>query len=443
MRIEDTDLERSKPEFLDDILTCLRWLGMNWDNELMFQSQRLEMYRAKAESLADQGEFAYRCTCTAEDVEAMRAAATAKNEKPMYDRRCRELKISRSTEVPYVIRAKVPLAGQVVFDDLIHGESQVQWSEVDDFVLIRSNGAPTYNWACVLDDAEMQISHVLRGDDHLNNTPKQIFLYSLIGSEPPLFGHLSMILGSDKKKLSKRNGDVATNHYRSQGYLPQAVLNFLVRLGWSHGDQEVFQLQEMIDAFDLEHVQKSGAVFNPEKFLWLNAEHIRSSPPKVLAELLINEFGIFPKDSNEGRALVSDFGLKLLAASVSKVKLLPEFLPLLRPLLIDSAPGFDPSGLALRKKPELAQNGVVFIREYILGVCAFEPEHRAALVMETTFKEKLLQTGLKIGDVLPAFRLLMSGSLQGLGVFDVLAAAPVSWCQNRFSEARLHSLVND
>jgi len=283
LRIEDTDVGRSTKEMTEGILESMRWLGMDWDEGPYFQSQRLDIYNEHIEGLLAAG-LAYYCQCSAEDVEAMREEARAKGEKPKYNGRCRDLGLGPAPG--RVVRLKAPLKGETGFEDLVKGHNLVDNRELDDFVLRRADGMPTYNLAVVVDDALMGMTHILRGDDHLSNTPKQVLLYRALGFELPQFGHVPMILGPDKKKLSKRHGAMSVLEYRERGYLPQAVLNTLARLGWSHGDQELFSLQELISIFTLNSLGKSACVFNPEKMDWVNSQHIKNSQPADLVPLL-------------------------------------------------------------------------------------------------------------------------------------------------------------
>ena len=295
----------------------------------------------------------------------MREKAMAEGKKPMYDRRCRERKEAGPAGAPYVIRAKIPLDGSIRFDDLIRGSIEFANVDIDDFVLIRSNGAPTYNLSVVVDDVESRMSHIIRGDDHINNTPKQMHLYRFFNYPVPGFAHLPMILGPDKKKLSKRNGVVSANVYRADGYLPEALLNFLARLGWSHGDQELFSIEEMIRFFSFENVQKASGVFNPEKLLWVNGEHIKTAKPERLVKILIEDFGKeFSADALA--ALQSELGLKLVALIQPKVKLIKELaeqlVPLCTPGVLEVA---DASGLKWNKDPSLKPKTQAAVAEII------------------------------------------------------------------------------
>jgi glutamyl-tRNA synthetase len=273
LRIEDTDVARSTQESIQVILDAMIWLGMDWDEGPFYQTQRIPLYREAVERLLKVGK-AYRCYCTPEELEAKREAAFKAGIKPKYDRTC----LGRGSfhpEKAYAIRFLSPDEGKTVVEDLIQGRVEFENAELDDLIILRSDGLPTYNFSVVVDDATMGITHVVRGNDHLNNTPRQIQIYQALGYPLPKFGHVPMILGPDKKKLSKRHGAQSVVEYRKMGYLPQAVVNYLVRLGWSHGDQEEFTREELIEKFSLETVGKSAAAINPSKLDWLNAQYIK------------------------------------------------------------------------------------------------------------------------------------------------------------------------
>jgi glutamyl-tRNA synthetase len=282
LRIEDTDQLRSTEESTSAILDALTWLGLNWDEGPFFQAERVNMHRAMVQKLLDEGK-AYHCVCTPQELEEKRGRALAEGRKPKYDGTCRDKNLSRSANA--AVRFRCPQVGATIVNDLVKGAITFNNEELDDLIIERSDGYPTYNFAVVVDDAEMEITHVIRGDDHVNNTPRQILLYEALGYEVPLFGHVSMILGSDKTRLSKRHGATSVMAYKEMGYLPEALVNYLVRLGWSHGDQEIFSLDELIREFSLESVVKSAAIFNPEKLLWLNQHYIKECP----TERLVNE----------------------------------------------------------------------------------------------------------------------------------------------------------
>ena len=285
LRVEDTDRERSTDEAVRVILEGMRWLGLNEDEGPYFQTQRYPRYREVIQSLLDQGK-AYRCYCSKEELDAMREAQLARKEKPRYDGRWRDSTAAPPAGVTPVIRFRNPQGGEVVVDDLVHGRTVFQNSELDDLIIQRSDGNPTYNFCVVVDDYDMGVTHVIRGDDHLNNTPRQINMLKALGATPPAYAHVPMILGADGAKLSKRHGAVSVLEYEKEGYLPDALLNYLVRLGWSHGDQEFFTREEMIAAFDIADVNKAASAFNPEKLLWLNQQHIMKAPLATLVDAL-------------------------------------------------------------------------------------------------------------------------------------------------------------
>ncbi len=282
LRIEDTDTERSKQEYTDSILAWMKWLGLDWDGDLTYQSQRKDVYNKYVDKLLETG-HAYYCDCSVEEVEAMREVARAKGEKPRYNGKCRERGLGYAEG--RVVRLKVPAEGRVVFDDMVKGPIAVDVNELDDMVLRRADGMPTYNMAVVVDDYEMGVTHVVRGDDHVSNTPKQILIYQALGLAVPTFGHVPMILGPDKQKLSKRHGARAVVEYQQDGLLPEALVNYLVRLGWSHGDQEIFSLQELVKLFDGKNLNSSAAAFDPDKLQWLNGYYLKHTPLDKAVEL--------------------------------------------------------------------------------------------------------------------------------------------------------------
>lgn len=281
LRIEDTDQVRSTDESTQAILDAMTWLGLNWDEGPHFQAQRVYLHREMVQKLLQEGK-AYYCTCTPEELEAKRKQALATGKKPKYDGKCRNKNLAKSPNS--VIRFRGAETGVTIVEDLIKGNITFNNDELDDLIIERGDGYPTYNFAVVIDDALMNITHVIRGDDHVNNTPRQILMYQALGFPVPKFAHVPMILGSDKARLSKRHGATSVMAYKEMGFLPEALVNYLVRLSWSHGDQEIFSPQELIDLFTLDAVGKSPAVFNPEKLLWLNAHYIKEANPDRLAE---------------------------------------------------------------------------------------------------------------------------------------------------------------
>jgi glutamyl-tRNA synthetase len=276
LRIEDTDLERSTDEAIQQILDGLEWAGLDHDEGPFFQTKRFDRYKEMIELLLAEG-HAYHCYCTKDELAQMRADQIARGEKPRYDGRWRD-RTDERPGVPPVVRFKNPVGGEVVVDDVVHGRVVFQNAELDDLIIARADGTPTYNFCVVVDDMDMEITHVIRGDDHLNNTPRQMNMLLALGRKPPIYAHLPMILGSDGAKLSKRHGAVSVLQYRDDGFLPEALLNYLVRLGWSHGDQEIFSIDELIRLFDIVDVNKSASAFDADKLSWLNQQHMKTAP---------------------------------------------------------------------------------------------------------------------------------------------------------------------
>ncbi len=293
LRIEDTDRERSTQEFTDSILDGMRWLGLTWDEGPFFQTERSALYKEYADRLLAEGK-AYRCTCTPTELDAMRKQAMAEGRKPGYDRRCRDAQRATHDARPACIRLKAPLGGTTVMHDMVRGDIAFENTELDDLILVRSDGTPTYNFVVVVDDVSMKISHVIRGDDHINNTPRQLLIYKALDFARPIFAHLPMILGGDKQRLSKRHGATSVIAYRDAGYLPEALLNYLARLGWSHGDQEIFTLNEMVQAFSFDHVGRAAGIFDADKLNWVSSEHFKKYSDDALftfVEPFLKELG--------------------------------------------------------------------------------------------------------------------------------------------------------
>lgn len=284
LRIEDTDKERSTNENVNVILEGMRWLGLDWDEGPVYQTKRFERYKEVIEELKAKNAV-YPCFCSKERLEALREEQMAKKIKPRYDGCCRHLTPEeQDLNQPHVIRFRQPSEGEVIINDTVRGQVTVDNGELDDLILVRSDGTPTYNFCVVVDDADMGVTHVIRGEDHISNTPRQINVLQALGKEPPAYAHIPMILGDDGKKLSKRHGAVSVLQYKEEGFLPQALLNYLVRLGWSYGDQEIFTLDEMIEYFDLVDVNKAASAFNTEKLLWLNQHYIKTLPVDEVAK---------------------------------------------------------------------------------------------------------------------------------------------------------------
>ncbi|RUO79550.1 glutamate--tRNA ligase [Pseudidiomarina taiwanensis] len=322
LRIEDTDRERSTQPAIDAILEGMQWLGLNWDQGPFYQTQRFDRYQAYIDQLLAEDK-AYKCYCSQERLEKMREEQMARGEKPRYDGHCRDNPDAKGDS--YVIRFRNPQTGVVRFDDHIRGPIEFANTELDDLIIARSDGTPTYNFCVVIDDWEMNITHVIRGEDHINNTPRQINIFQALGAPVPEYAHVSMILGDDGKKLSKRHGAVSVMQYRDDGYLPQAVLNYLVRLGWSHGDQEIFSVDEMIALFKLDDVNKAASAFNTEKLNWLNQHYMKNLPASEVAEHLQWHFAEQGLDPANGPALET-----LIELQADRVKTLKEMVEVSR-----------------------------------------------------------------------------------------------------------------
>ena len=324
LRIEDTDLERSTKESVEVILNGLKWLGLTWDEGPFFQSQRFPRYLTVANELLNNN-LAYYCDCTKERLDNLRTKQMQAKEKPKYDGLCREKNLKKSDTASYVMRFKNPLFGHVEFDDLVRGKVRISNTELDDLILLRSDNTPTYNFTVVIDDLDMQITDVIRGEDHISNTPKQINLLQALDAKIPRYAHIPMILGSDGSRLSKRHGASSVLDYEKLGILPHALLNYLARLGWSHKDQEIFSIEELINLFDIKSVHKSAAIFNLDKLLWLNHHYLAHSNTNDLVQPFkqqLKELGINMTENVESD-LEPDLN-KLIALQQNRAKTLKE-----------------------------------------------------------------------------------------------------------------------
>ncbi|GAB5378669.1 MAG: glutamate--tRNA ligase [Aliiglaciecola sp.] len=317
LRIEDTDIERSTQEAIDAILEGMAWLGLDHDDGPYYQTQRFDRYKELIQKLLDEGK-AYKCFMSSEELDAIREKQMANGEKPRYPGTWRD-RTDHPSDQPFAIRFKNPLDGVVTINDHIRGKIDISNTELDDLIIQRSDGAPTYNFCVVVDDWDMGITHVVRGEDHINNTPRQINILNALGAPVPEYAHVSMILGDDGKKLSKRHGAVSVMQYRDDGYLPQALLNYLVRLGWSHGDQEIFSVDEMIELFDLDAIGQSASAFNTDKLVWLNQHYIKTLPASEVAQHARWHFEQQGIDTSNGPTLES-----VIAIQADRVKTLKE-----------------------------------------------------------------------------------------------------------------------
>ena len=406
LRIEDTDRVRSSEESIQAIYDGMKWLGLDWDEGPYLQTERFSIYGEYIEKLIKKGK-AYSCCCTPQELEEKRKRALAEGRKPKYDGKCRELDKPKSGE-PHVIRFKAPGEGTTVVNDEIKGEVRFENSELDDLIIQRSDGYPTYNFTVVVDDITMGITHVIRGDDHLNNTPKQILLYQALDSPMPQFAHVPMILGTDKTRLSKRHGATSVMAYKELGYLPQAVMNYLVRLGWSYGDQEIFSRDELIEKLSLDNIGKSAGVFNPEKLLWLNAHYIKEENPENLSDLLI------PFIKKRGYTVEDNEVLqKITLAFKERSKTLVE--------MAESSDFFFKEGIEYDRKAAekfLTQDTVEIFQILIKRFDQLQTFNQQTI--EEVFKEVSSQKDLKLGKIAQPVRVSLTGSTVSPGIYEVV-----------------------
>lgn len=330
LRIEDTDRERSTQAATDAIIDSMKWLGLEHDGEIVFQSSRMERHNEVIDQLLDAG-HAYYCQCSKEDVDAMRERAMQEGRKPKYDGTCRAMGLKEG-----VVRLKTPQDGATGYVDMVKGHISVENVEMDDMILRRSDGTPTYNLAVVVDDHDMGVNTVMRGDDHVNNTPRQILIYKALGWEVPQFGHVPMILGPDKKKLSKRHGALSVMEYEKMGYLPEAVCNYLARLGWSHGDQELFSMDEMVRLFSTDNLGKSPSVFDLTKFEWVNGQYMQEAAPERIADLL-HEFHIREVGEEAAKAVDKATFLRIVPLLQTRAKSVIDMLEQAQPFIVDAS----------------------------------------------------------------------------------------------------------
>ncbi len=410
LRIEDTDQSRSTDESIQAILEGMKWVGLDWDEGPFRQTERVELYRTHALTLLDKGQ-AYWCVCKAEELEARRKEAEAKGLSPRYDGRCRNLGITKPTEEA-ALRFKAPQEGQTVVDDLIKGKIVFDNAVVDDLIILRSNGYPTYNFSVVVDDALMHMTHVIRGDDHLTNTPRQVPIFQALGFPVPRFGHLPMILGADKTRLSKRHGATSIMAYKDMGYLPEAMVNYLVRLGWSHGDQEVFSRDELIEKFSWNHVQKSPAVFNPDKLLWMNAEYIKTSPPSQVAQALVPLLE-HTDLKEELQSVTPEWLAQLVVLVKERAKTLVEMVEWVRPYF-GTVVSVDEAAAKKFLTPDHASILSRLLERFQVFPVFTKVEWEAA------FKKFVEEEGVKMGQLAQPVRVALTGRTASPGLFEVM-----------------------
>jgi glutamyl-tRNA synthetase len=421
LRIDDTDQERSTQESLEEIVASLQWLGIEWDagppDRRYFQSSRFDRYREAASHLLREGK-AYPCYCTPQELEAKRRQAERERRKPGYDGTCRKKLYAPDLPLPdrnagrnYTIRFRSPQEGQTVVEDLVKGHSVFQNSELDDLIIFRSDGVPTYNFATVIDDAEFEITQVVRGDDHLPNTPRQIQIFLALGLTPPAYAHLPMVMGLDGKPLSKRHGATSVFAYRDAGYFPETLLNYLARLGWSHGDQEIFSKAELIEYFSFEACGKSPGIFNPEKLLWLNFHYLKQRGVEQLAREII------PFIKKAGYPIPADMAWleKMVSTLRERAKTLVELVDFAQFYLSDDI-RIDPKAAAKFLKPEIVEP----FKALVEGIGGLR-ENCAEGEVQGVFEQVLGRFGLKLGQLAQPVRVALTGGTVSPGIYEVIA----------------------
>ncbi len=406
LRIEDTDIKRSTQASVDAIFEALQWLGIDWDEGPYFQTQRFDIYQEYIQKLVD-SDHAYFCTCSPEQIDAMRQKAMDSGGKPRYDGTCREKGLNKTDDA--VVRFKAPLSGTTVVEDMIKGKIVFQNDELDDFVICRSDGTPTYNFVVVVDDITMNINTIIRGDDHVMNTPKQILLYHALGSPLPTFGHVPMVLGNDRSRLSKRHGAMSVTAYRDMGYLPDALLNYLVRLGWSHGDQEFFTREELIKAFDIEHIGRSAGIFDIEKLQAINADHIQASAASDLVAPLkpfLKDRGI---EIEEG-----DYINRVIETLQPRSKTLADMAEAALFYYLDDMVYEEKAARKFLKAAALEP--LRLLTEKLESLDNYTEKS-----LENVFMSVMDQTGLKLGKIAQPVRVALTGKTASPGIFEIIA----------------------
>jgi glutamyl-tRNA synthetase len=422
LRIEDTDRERSTPEAIKAILDAMSWLNLDWDEGPFYQTERYPLYRQKIQLLLAEGK-AYPCVCTSAELDAKRQQAQKEKRKPMYDGTCRPPEgviPALPTDKPYTVRFRSPRGGSTIVDDVVKGQVVFDNHELDDLIIARSDGTPTYNFCVVVDDIDMDITHIIRGDDHLANTPRQIVLYQALGHSLPQFAHLPLILGTDKARLSKRHGATSVMAYRDMGYLPEAVLNYLVRLGWSHGDQEIFSRAELIGKFSLESVGKSAGVFNPEKFLWVNSHYLKERLLSQLADDVVAKGYPVPQDKS--------WLEKMVKTLRDRSKTLVELVDSATFYLTDDIP-IDEKAAKKFLTPQV-RGPIAKLIEQLTGLDDFTEAN-----IEQTFAAVLQEMGLSMGELAQPVRVALTGSTVSPGIHEVITVLGKERTLRRLSSA--------
>jgi len=420
LRIEDTDKVRSTRQSVDAIFEALAWLGIDWDDGPYYQSKRLHIYQEYIQKLIETG-HAYYCTCSPEQLDAMRTAAKETGAKPKYDGTCRNRGLGQTPNA--VVRFKAPLTGATVLQDTVKGHIVFQNDELDDFIIARSDGTPTYNFVVVIDDITMQINTIIRGDDHVMNTPKQMLIYRALDVPLPTYCHVPMVLGKDRTRLSKRHGATSVTAYRDMGFLPDAFINYLARLGWSHGDQEFFSRDELIEKFNLENIGRAAGVFDMDKLSALNADHIKATPIHHLSQRLIPFLKKQGFDAQEG-----DFLEKVIQTLIPRCKTLAEMAEAASFYYLDSII-YDEKAAAKFLKPDTRDSLTRLVQELeTLGV--FTEEN-----LEAAFKSVMELTGLKLGKIAQPVRVALTGKTASPGIFEIVEILGKNRVMSRLRDA--------
>ena len=431
LRIEDTDLARNSEEAMKAIINAFEWVGLNYDGEVFYQSKRTDIYKQYIDKLLENGN-AYKCYMSKEELDSLRAAQEAAKQTPRYDGTWRPEVGKVLPEIPAgvepVIRIKAPTTGTIEFDDGVKGHMKFDANQVDDYVIARSNGMPTYNFVVAIDDALMGMTDVIRGDDHLSNTPKQIVVYNALGFKVPKFYHVPMINNPEGKKLSKRDGAMDVMDYKNQGYLPEALLNFLVRLGWSNGDQEIFSMEEMLELFDPSNINKSASSYNAEKLLWLNSEYIKA----VSNDRLIEELKFFDLDlsNHPKRTELLDLGKQRAQTLVDLKKSITD--------IIDVPTSYEEAGVKKFVKEDTKE----FLEKYlVLLEKNREILYDVAKIEEIT-KPFISELGLKFPQLFQPIRIALTGGTQAPSVYDIISILGFDEVSTRLNEALKRNFQN-
>jgi len=420
LRIEDTDKNRNNEDALKAILEAFNWVGLNYDGDVIYQSQRFDIYKKYIDQLLQEGK-AYKCYMSKEELDKLREEQIKRGERPHYDRRYRDFKGEPPKGIDPVIRIKAPLSGKIIFEDGVKGKIEIDATEVDDFIIARSDGTPTYNFVVAVDDALMGLTDIIRGDDHLYNTPKQIVVYNALGFKIPKFYHVPMIHNESGKKLSKRDGAMDVMEYKKEGFLPEALLNFLVRLGWSYKDQEIFSIDEMIKLFDPKDINKSASRYNLDKLLWLNSHYIKNSSNERLLRLLKEDFDLDIKDHDKRELL--------LDALKSRSKTLKELAHNIRKIL-QAPKEYDKKAL----KKAIKKDSLELLKEFAKEIENKKNTIHLPLDVHNILEEFIAKKEIGFGKIAQPLRVALVGELSGPGVDEIISIIGVKEAINRINK---------